>query len=442
MNPETLKNILFKEIDSLDVKACSRRPGSDFTRSRKLPFKTLVKSIIQLEGKSLGNELLNIFPDPKYTPSVSAFVQQRQKLSPATFETLFSSFVRAVESIMPVNKYQGYRLLAVDGSDIHIPTDHTHTASFYPGTNGQSPYNTLHMNALYDLLSNTYLDCILQGSRESNEQAAFCDMVDRSWLNSVIVMADRGYESYNNIAHVTEKGWRFVIRIKDNPKANGILKGLDIPDTPEFDLQINLNCTRKQTNEAKILFKDRNRYRLIPSHVRFDYLPDNHRKSDPLIWYPLSFRIVRFHLCDDLYEAVITNLPKDRFPPDVLKKLYSMRWGIETSFRSLKYTIGLLYFHTKKAEYISQEVFAKLIMYNFSELITSRMVIQKNGRKFDYRTNFSRVVMILRKFLLGDISPPDLEAHITKNIVPVRPDRKRKREVHTNTYISFTYRIS
>lgn len=223
MNPETLKTILFKEIDSLDVNACSRRPGSDFTRSRKLPFKTLVRSIIQLEGKSLGNELLNIFPDPKYTPSVSAFVQQRQKLSPATFETLFSSFVRAVESIMPVNKYQGYRLLAVDGSDIHIPTDHTHTASFYPGVNGKSPYNTLHMNALYDLLSNTYLDCILQGSRESNEQAAFCDMVDRSWLNSVIVMADRGYESYNNIAHVTEKGWRFVIRIKDNPKANGIL---------------------------------------------------------------------------------------------------------------------------------------------------------------------------------------------------------------------------
>ena len=119
-----------------------------------------------------------------------------------------------------------------------------------------------------------------------------------------------------------------------------------------------------------------------------------------------------------------------------------MRWGIETSFRSLKYTIGLLYFHTKKAEYISQEVFARLIMYNFSELITSNLIIQKDKRKFVYKANFSRVVAVLRKYLLGDISPPDLEAHITRSIVPVRPDRKQKREVHTNTYIGFTYRIS
>ena len=41
--------------------------------------------------------------------------------------------------------------------------------------------------------------------------------------------------------------------------------------------------------KERILFKNRNRYRLIPSHLKFDYLPDNHRKLDPLIWYPLSF---------------------------------------------------------------------------------------------------------------------------------------------------------
>ena len=57
-------------------------PGDQY---RKLPFKTLIKSIIQMEGKSLGNELLNIFPDPKYTPSVSAFVQQRQNKAPKLF---------------------------------------------------------------------------------------------------------------------------------------------------------------------------------------------------------------------------------------------------------------------------------------------------------------------------------------------------------------------
>ena len=442
MKPETLKTILFKEIDSLDMNACSRRPGVDFTRSRKLPFKTLIRLLIQMEGKSLGNELLNIFPDPKDTPSVSAFVQQRQKLSSAAMETLFRSFAKAVEKAALSKTYHGYRLLAADGSDIHIPTDKSHTSSFYPGTRGRSAYNILHLNSLYDLLSNTYLDGVIQGSREANEHTAFCDMVDRSWIPKAIVLADRGYESYNNMAHVIEKDWGFIIRIKDNPDANGILKGFDLPDADEFDIKISVNCTRKQTNEAKELFKNRNCYHFLPKTVKFDYLPDNRRKSDPLIWYPFSFRIVRFHLCDNLYEAVITNLPQDQFPPDTLKELYSMRWGIETSFRSLKYTIGLLYFHTKKAEYISQEVFARLIMYNFSELITSNLIIQKDKRKFVYKANFSRVVAVLRKYLLGDISPPDLEAHITRSIVPVRPDRKQKREVHTNTYIGFTYRIS
>ena len=54
--------------------------------------------------------------------------------------------------------------------------------------------------------------------------------------------------------------------------------------------------------------------------------------------YELSFRVVRFMISEDSYETVITNLD---FPPDELMRPYAMRWGIETSFRDLKYTIGL-----------------------------------------------------------------------------------------------------
>ncbi|WP_447558201.1 transposase [Streptococcus suis] len=38
-----------------------------------------------------------------------------------------------------------------------------------------------------------------------------------------------------------------------------------------------------------------------------------------------------------------------------LKELYAYRWGIETSFRDLKYSIGLTHFHAKKKEGILQE---------------------------------------------------------------------------------------
>ena len=65
-----------------------------------------------------------------------------------------------------------------------------------------------------------------------------------------------------------------------------------------------------------------------------------------------------------------------------------MRWGIETSFRNLKYILGLLYFHSKKTEYTNQEISAKLIMYNFAELIISHIVIKQKKRKHNYKVNF------------------------------------------------------
>ena len=37
-----------------------------------------------------------------------------------------------------------------------------------------------------------------------------------------------------------------------------------------------------------------------------------------------------------------------------IKELYHMRWGIETSFRELKYAIGLTSFHSKKRDYMAK----------------------------------------------------------------------------------------
>ena len=61
---------------------------------------------------------------------------------------------------------------------------------------------------------------------------------------------------------------------------------------------------------------------------------------------------------------LLTNLPSDKFPPHKLKEIYSMRWGIETSFRELKYAIGLTSFHARKPDFIKQEIYARLLLYN------------------------------------------------------------------------------
>lgn len=416
----------------------SKNPSVDFTRTRKLPFKHVITSLLCMGGGSISNELMDYFNLSPNIPSSSAFVQQRSKILPEAFETLFHMFN---SSVGISDLYRGFRLLAVDGSDIHIPTNPHDKDSYYPGTNGQKPYNILHLNALYDLKNDVYVDAIVQKSRRANEHDAFIRMIDRfNTEQPAIFIGDRGYESYNNMAHIQEKGHFFLIRVKDG--RGGIANGLDLPDKNEFDMPVSLLLTRKQTNETKQLCKNKNRYKFIPHNIRFDYLSKNLKKYIPTEFYELRFRVVRFKVTEDLYETVLTNLDSDKFSSEELKKLYAMRWGIETSFRGLKYTVGLLHFHSKKTEYILQEIFAGLIMYNFTKLIISCIIVKQKDRKYLYKINFSAAVHICRRYIHKSMSPSDIEALILKYIVPVRPCRRAQRNSTQKTVISFLYRVS
>jgi len=337
--------------------------------------------------------------------------------------------------------FKGYRLLAADGSDIQIPTNTNHPDSFFPGANGQKPYNLLHLDAVYDLLQRTYLDAAVCGRKKADERGMLCEMVDRSSVSKAIVIADRGYESYNLLAHIQEKGWKYLIRIKDI-HSSGIASSLKLPAAPEFDTSFQLHLTKRRTKAAREFLLDTNHYKFLYANCPFDYLPSSSRKLDPLSFYYLPFRIVRFKISDSCYETVITNLDTESFPPDELKRLYGMRWGIETSFRECKYTVGLLHFHAKKVENITQEIFARLIMYNFTELITSHVVIHKPNRKHPYKANFSVAVQVCRQFLPGNISPPDVEATISKNVSVSRSGRSNPRYMVVKRTVSFLYRVA
>ena len=339
-NSQKLRNLLLNLINKQkqDLTGLVSDPDVNFTRNRKIPYENMILSLLTMEGATLTNELLRQFGCSTTTATSSAFVQQRKKILPAALENLFQEFASQTARS---DNYRGYKLLAIDGSDIQIATNPRDKASFFQTKEGVKPYNLLHLNALYNLLSHTYEDAIVYKAKEAGENKALIEMVDRSdFTTKTIVTADRGYESYNNMAHIQEKGWFYLIRVKDFGKyKTGILHGLDLPDTEEFDEYIDLNLTRKQTNEMKNLLQQKNTYRWISHKCTFDYLPSKSKKSDPAVLYHLPFRIVRFPISDNSYEVVVTNLDAVEFPSDELKKLYGMRWGIETSFRDLKYTI-------------------------------------------------------------------------------------------------------
>ena len=81
-------------------------------------------------------------------------------------------------------------------------------------------------------------------------------------------------------------------------------------------------------------------------------------------------------------------------------------------------------------------------MYNFSELITSHVVIEKKNRKHEYKANFSVAAHIWREFLLGKNTPPDIEALIARYITPIRLGRFRPRGMKIKKAISFMYRVA
>lgn len=349
---------------------------------------------------------------------------------------LFQHFTEKVDEDL---RYCGLRLLAVDGSDLQIAANPNDPDSYYPNVNEQKVYNLLHINAMYDLQQHIYVDALVQKSRNADESGALRAMVDRSAIENALLLADRRYESYNSLAHIQEKGWKFLIRIKDG--TGGIASGLTLPDADEFDVPFHLKLTNNQTNEVKQLLKGKNHYKAITSNVRFNYLPRKSRKHDPTKFYDLSFRIVRFPISEATCETIITNLDESAFLLQDIKKLYAMRWGIETSFRNLKHTLGLLHLHAKKVEFVLQEIFAKLTIYNFCELITQSAVIQQAQKKYTYKVNFSDAVHICRQFFLGDVPPPIVEALLMKYISPIRPGRKDTRKLTQKPSVSFTYRV-
>lgn len=424
-----LVSIIRKMNDSPELFV--KHPGRDFTRKRKLSFEKMLLLLLTMGGGSLKTELYKHEGYTEHTPTSSAFIQQRDKLKSFALEHILHEFVIASAK---AKHYKGYRLLAVDGSDLHTPTNPNEIENFFQGHPGEKGYNLIHLNALYDLCNQIYVDAMLQNRRCTNEHKALASMVDRSPIERVLLIADRGYEAYNNLAHIEQKGWKYLVRIKDVGARTGILTGLKLPESSEFDICINRILTRKQTKDVR---DKPELYRFMPTNSTFDFF-------DCEQYYALSFRIVRFEINEGKFETVITNLNSEQFSSDELKKLYNMRWGIETAFRSLKYAVGLVCFHSKKAEHISQEVFAALIMYNFSEMIASQVIIQYKDTRYEYQINFTFTVHVCKRFLntCEMAHPPDIEALILANTLPVRNGRCFPRKVRFRQAVSFNYRIS
>lgn len=237
----------------------------------------------------LKNELHKYFGYTTDCPTNASFNQRRAQIKSDAFKYLFENFT--IHSSNDPSLFNGYRLIACDCSDINISHDPKDEETYFPHGEGKG-FNQLHLNAMYDLLDIVYTNIVIQPARMENEHKAFCDMVDRyTGTEKTVFIVDRGYESYNNLAHVFEKGAFFLFRCKD-------------------------------INSSGILSRSKNK---LPNAA-----------------------------------------------------------------------VGLTSFHSKKREYIIQEIWARLILYNFCEVITGNVTLETCTKKHAYQINYTFAIHICR----------------------------------------------
>lgn len=445
---QQIKNLFFSAVDYVvsDISQYAVHPDTDFRRNRKNPVQKLLSFLVSQGSSSTRVEMLDFWGMDPSMPTASALNQQRAKLKPEALEAVFRHFnASSGELPSPLLKNPHYRFLAADGSTCtFFSTQAFSPADYYcsPGNSAKGVYS-MHLNAFFDLETHTYTDALIQPVHCKNEFGAFCDIVDRHDVlegRKNVYIGDRGYCSYNNMAHVIQQGQYFLFRTKDI-HSKGLVGNFHFPDEESFDIDVHVTLVRSHSKKALAGIRPGSYIRFVGQAASFDYMEYGSHST-----YGLSFRIVRFPINASTYECIVTNLPRDEFPIGRIKALYNTRWGIESSFRKLKYTIGLSNFHAYKPEYIKQEIWAKLIAYNITETMINHTVLEQRGTKHEYKVNFTMAAHICRVFLrlTTEKDQYDVMSLLKKELIPIRNGRQysRLQTAHFRRPRYFIYRAA
>lgn len=410
-----------------------KEPSKNFTRKRKISFSDIMKWIINLHSGNLEQEILHFYRFASNHPTKSAFIQQRAKIKlEAFFAILFQ-----LNQAFPSKKYRGYSLLACDGSDVSLPlAKNTEGNQEYTCRKRKESrdYYQIHLHALYDICSQRYKNIRMEPRKKANEKNALKVMIKEGkekgeFEPNTIFLLDRGYEAYDPLFLIDSIGCKFLCRAKDG-KDGGIVKGFHLPQEGEVDVTFHRIFSRSNAKKVK---ESPQIYHRVYSQK------DSVILGKERLEYEMSFRIVRVKLGND-YECLLTNLSEEEFSMEELKQLYWKRWGIETSFRHLKYAVRLVDFHSKKIEFIEQEILARVILYNFSQIIIKEMYIPKRSTQYTYQVNTTLAIYICHRFLDSDEFCVDVEALLQKEILPIRLDRRYERNLKKHSAVGFGYR--
>lgn len=412
---EKLREVIFSKEIILEY----RTNKKDFSRKRKQPFGEMVLFMFNLVRKSLVIEIDNFvqYLNSKVESGAvqsftkSAFVQKRMKINPEVFKHLSGVIIENTytDNNSDIKLFEGFRLLAVDGSKVTLPYTEELKKEF-----GESKNQTntsivqARSSVLYDLLNHIALDSLLENLEIGERELALRH--NFRWKKNDLIIYDRGYPSYDFKYEHIKNDIDFVIR------------------------------TTITHSKAVISFVSSGKKSLIvdvfpPKNHCFEGKEYNKKTS-------MKVRLVRVDLPNDEIEVLMTSLlDSQKYPSNMFKELYFLRWGIETFYDELKNKIKVEYFTGYSKISVLQDFFCAVFISNLQSIIVNdlqeELAMKNQNTKLDYKINANLTYGFLKNRVLellfkeGSLEDVflELQALFLKNTIPIRPNRSYARNV-------------
>lgn len=408
---DKVKEILKKIEDSREEYV--QNPKKDFVRKRKVTFYDLMWFLLFIGTNSMAEEIRKAFQYKEFEfITEAAIFKSRSKIKITAFQYLLKKLNESIENL---KIYEGYRVLAVDGSDFSSLYDAK--SEFATVSNQYGGANRMHVSVVYDILNKIYLDCTIEPKNKADERKSAVKMLS-SVTEKTLAIMDRGYDGLKMIEHCNRiTNLSYLIRLRCG-------MNLEIKNMPDKNLDIDINFevlekTKRQPYKMKIKEWDMEKNCCV------------------------KFRLVKFKN-DDEWVVFATNLSRKDFPVKKLKKLYTQRWQVENSFREMKYSLGTLHFHSKKDLFNLQELFAHIIRFNLTSLIVQETPTpKKENCRYEYEINFKNACHIVQDFCRKYFFDfKKLIRQISFYLHPIRPNRRFPRNLHYSPPVSFNYRVA
>ena len=152
--------------------------SKSFTRNRLLPFQTILLFMINLIKGSLQDELDHFFKGISQTTSwqrivsKSAFCRARKKLNYSAFIELNQVLSRFFYKHFPLRTWQGFSLMAIDGSTVGVPTT-PETMAFFGGQSGRKKKTAMaRVSQMFDVLNKVTVHALIEPLRIGERQMA------------------------------------------------------------------------------------------------------------------------------------------------------------------------------------------------------------------------------------------------------------------------------